>query len=67
MINQPDPTTDAIHLRDRVERMYRNWKLSKVTSEFVKMVYKSCPESQAIFKELRENDERYQLAKETSL
>jgi hypothetical protein len=37
--------------------MYRDWKLNKVTDEFVKMVYKNCPESQAIFKELRENDE----------
>jgi hypothetical protein len=57
MINQTCPTTDAIHLRFRVERMYRDWKLNKVTSEFVKMVYKDCPESQAIFKELREKDD----------
>jgi hypothetical protein len=59
MINQTDPAIDEIHLRDRVERMYRDWKLNKVTSEFVKMVYKNCPESQAIFKELREKNERY--------
>jgi hypothetical protein len=57
VINQTDPATDAIHLRDRVERMYQDWKLSKVTGEFVKMVYKNCPESQAIFKELREKDD----------
>ena len=60
MTNQLNPESEAIHHRNRVARMYRDWKSQTknwATSEFVKQLYKDDKEAQAIFKELREKDE----------
>jgi hypothetical protein len=55
-VNEIDPVTDAIHYRNRVRRMYSDWKRGIRSNEFLKLVYKDDEESKKIFKEIAEEN-----------